>query len=565
MVKITNHLIKINGENHKPPSEQNKVQGNFIGTDLSGVAALGNSIFGIYFGDNAFNNLIGGIVPEAGNVIAFNGAFGVACGGASNPGTGNVFLSNLIHSNGALGIDLNHGDGVTPNDPGDGDTGTNNLQNFPELQSAYSDETSIRVAGTINSTKETEFKLQFFFNNTCDPDGYGEGEKFLGETVLTTNGSGNQIFTEYLTANFPVTFPSCITATATGPDGTSEFGACEPLRMLIQPVVVEIIPGESAFFGRSIPHFMSSAGFHSSWPGSDVVMTLTTPSGRIINRSTTDPDVYHENGPTYENYLVSNPEAGRWTVQLFGSDIPPGGEDVTLIVSGEPTEPTMLINVDIKPGGHPNSINCLNENGLIPVAILTSPDFNALSLDHTKVSFGLTGVEATEHHVKKNGEPKRHEKDVDGDGNKDLVFHFRFGDTGLDCASQQSILMGETDEGLMVMGIDEVRMVGLFPKGEGLAGDGSISGIPGKYLLEEAYPNPFNPVTHIRYGLPNPSNVRIEVFDMLGRRISTLVEGQKPAGYHTVDFDGSNLSSGVYLYRLQAGDFVDVKKMVLMK
>jgi hypothetical protein len=238
-----------------------------------------------------------------------------------------------------------------------------------------------------------------------------------------------------------------------------------------------------------------------------------------------------------------------------------------------PTEPTMLINVDIKPEGEPNSINCLNENGLIPVAILTSPDFDALSIDHTMVNFGLTGIEATEYHVKKNGEVKRHEEDVDGDGDKDLVFHFRFGDTGLDCASEQATLMGETDEGLMVMGIDEARMVGLFPKGEGLAGGVSFTEIPDKFLLEEAYPNPFNPVTHIRYGLPTSSTGRIEIYDMLGRKVSTLVDGNKAAGYHIAAFDGSNLSSGIYLYRLQAGDpesssgqvFVDVKKMILMK
>ncbi len=85
------------------------------------------------------------------------------------------------------------------------------------------------------------------------------------------------------------------------------------------------------------------------------------------------------------------------------------------------------------------------------------------------------------------------------------------------------------------------------------------------FVLYPAYPNPFNPKTTIRYELPKSSIVKIEVFDVFGQSVVTLVDKRKPAGYHTVDFDGSNLASGIYLYRIQASDFVHVKKMVLMK
>ena len=89
--------------------------------------------------------------------------------------------------------------------------------------------------------------------------------------------------------------------------------------------------------------------------------------------------------------------------------------------------------------------------------------------------------------------------------------------------------------------------------------------IPQKFQLFQNYPNPFNPVTHIRYGFPKTSDVRIEIFNILGQRVSTLINARKTAGYHSVDFDGSQLSSGVYIYRIQAGDFIETKKMVLMK
>lgn len=85
------------------------------------------------------------------------------------------------------------------------------------------------------------------------------------------------------------------------------------------------------------------------------------------------------------------------------------------------------------------------------------------------------------------------------------------------------------------------------------------------FTLSQNYPNPFNPVTHIRFGLPNSSKVKIEVFTISGEKIATLLDAYKPAGYHTVDFDGGNLASGVYLYRIQAGNYVKTEKMVLMK
>lgn len=86
-----------------------------------------------------------------------------------------------------------------------------------------------------------------------------------------------------------------------------------------------------------------------------------------------------------------------------------------------------------------------------------------------------------------------------------------------------------------------------------------------EYDLSQNYPNPFNPATVIRYHLPVSSEVRLDVFDLLGRRVAVLVDGQKNAGTHRVSFDASSLSSGIYFYRLEAGDFTGIRKMILMK
>ena len=87
--------------------------------------------------------------------------------------------------------------------------------------------------------------------------------------------------------------------------------------------------------------------------------------------------------------------------------------------------------------------------------------------------------------------------------------------------------------------------------------------VPGEYSLAQNYPNPFNPSTSIRYGLPNRSLVTLTVFNTLGQEVVQLVNGEQGAGYHELKLDGSGLSSGVYLYRLRAGEFVATKKLAL--
>jgi hypothetical protein len=88
---------------------------------------------------------------------------------------------------------------------------------------------------------------------------------------------------------------------------------------------------------------------------------------------------------------------------------------------------------------------------------------------------------------------------------------------------------------------------------------------PGEYLLSQNYPNPFNPTTKIKYQIPNSGFVTLKVYDLLGREVATLVNEEKPVGSYEIKFNGSHLSSGIYFYKLQAGDYTEVKKMTLMR
>jgi len=95
--------------------------------------------------------------------------------------------------------------------------------------------------------------------------------------------------------------------------------------------------------------------------------------------------------------------------------------------------------------------------------------------------------------------------------------------------------------------------------------DEENSDVPQYFRLAQNYPNPFNPTTTINFDLPQSSTVRLSVFDLLGREVSVLVNERREAGHHSVNFNGFDLSSGVYFYRLQAGEFVQTRNFVLLR
>ncbi len=107
--------------------------------------------------------------------------------------------------------------------------------------------------------------------------------------------------------------------------------------------------------------------------------------------------------------------------------------------------------------------------------------------------------------------------------------------------------------------IDDVRLVKMGP------GKLTVTEQPVLFALHQNYPNPFNPITVISYDLPLNSRVSLKVYDLLGKEISSLVDAIQESGVKSVEFDASNLASGVYLYRIQAGDFVASKKLVVIK
>ena len=259
-------------------SSNNIIQGNFIGTDATGTGPLGNMDDGIFGGRNT---TVGGTGAGEGNVIAFNGLRGISNNGTL--GTSNSYRGNSIHSNGTsgslftpgLGIELGPA-GPNANDPGDSDTGANNLQNFPIITSTMAAGGSTNVKGSLNSSASSSFNLDFYRNSACDPSGNGEGEHFIGSTLVTTDASGN--------ANFDITFAvstgasEVLTATATDLAGnTSEFSPCATVGSIGLSIGdVSAVEGNSGTTNFSFPVTLQSAATQ------DVIVTFATQVGSAV-------------------------------------------------------------------------------------------------------------------------------------------------------------------------------------------------------------------------------------------------------------------------------------------
>ncbi len=268
------------------------VEGNFIGTDLTGTINIGNGGSGVRI-TTGTNNTIGGTASDAGNTIAYNSQDGITLDNSA--GTGNSLLRNLIHSNSGIGIDIDN-DGVTANDAGDSDTGANALQNFPVLTTANIESGSeVTITGSLNSTASTDFRIEFFRNTVAtgqDGSEYGEGEDYLGFVDITTDGSGNATINTTLSA--AVLAGEFITATATISLGSGNYGNTSEFGLNIVAVDFNDVPVITSNGGGTIANVNVTEG----------TTFVTTVTG-------TDADLP---GDTLSYSLVGGADAGRFTI-----------------------------------------------------------------------------------------------------------------------------------------------------------------------------------------------------------------------------------------------------------
>jgi len=225
---------------------------------------------------------------------------------------------------------------------------------------------------------------------------------------------------------------------------------------------------------------------------------------------------------------------------------------------------------DIKPQSCPNPLNVKNK-GTIPVAILGTADFDVNDIDVSTVQ--LEGVDPLRSSIEDESTPvtggEQCECTTDGpDGFDDLTLKFDAQDI-VDALGPVSngdelelTITGSLLDGTPFEGSDCVII-----KAKGLGKDlsGNSSNVPEEYALFENFPNPFNPSTTIQFAIPEQSFVKLDIYNSLGERVTTLVAETLAAGIYSFNWNATYLPSGVYIYSIQSKDFFESKKMILMK
>ncbi len=207
-----------------------RIQGNYIGTDITGNVAMGNAFSGIFVSVNNVDALIGGAAAGEGNLIANSSGLGINT--ANDPGISRIaILGNSIHSNNFMGLDLN-GDGVTNNDAGDADIGVNDLLNYPVII----DTSESAGNTTINYSLDVpagDYRIEFFSNIAADSSGNGEGENFLGFQNITSAGTGSENFSHVIAGTGIINIAA--TATEIDPTAPSGFGSTSEFSVTLIP------------------------------------------------------------------------------------------------------------------------------------------------------------------------------------------------------------------------------------------------------------------------------------------------------------------------------------------
>ena len=288
------------------------MQGNYVGTDATGEGALGNSSNGIVIFLEANDNLIGGNENGAGNIIAFNARVGVLLDNPA-PTVRNRISRNSIFSNGDLGIDLSLAteepftDGVTPNDPGDSDTGPNNLQNFPEITAVgLIDNGDLVFQYSVDSEPANAsypLTIEFFAS-----DSSGEGMRFLGDDIYTQAefGTGAKFANLGSSTGLEIVLGDSVVATATDSSGnTSEFS----------PINVVGVITSIAEAGDNLPKVF---GLHQNYPNPfnpETRIQFGLPTASQVSLK-----VYNVLGQEVRELVDKHYAAGSHNVQWGGKD-----------------------------------------------------------------------------------------------------------------------------------------------------------------------------------------------------------------------------------------------------
>lgn len=284
--------------------------------------------------------------------------------------------------------------------------------------------------------------------------------------------------------------------------------------------------------------------------------------GSVQNCAMAGNHLYLNGGNGLQGYDISDPAYPRYlgsrlaepSAVVIQGDYVISGNRVYPLDCNYRNEP-FEITAFAFPGYEPGPVDCADPPGEIMVMVPTTPEFEALRLDHETVVFGPG--QATEVHRDRFG-LVRHEKDRDLDGDLDQVFHFRTKETGLRCTDTQAVLTGRTFDNLDVVATVIMPSVDSYTKDMA------------QPLGADLYPNPFNPLTELHLTLGQPDKVTVAVYDVKGRMVVRLQDGFLPAGKHDITWQGEDsgarpVPAGVYFFQIATPSESLVRRAVLVR
>lgn len=259
-----------------------QVFANLIGLAADGVTPLGNDGDGVHI-SNSSGNVIGGSAAGMGNVIACNGATGPGRGVNILSGINNAVEGNAIYANKTLGIDLGN-DGVTKNDA-TGHTGPNNFQDFPVLASVTGDGAHATVTGTMTGVAGSIYTLDFYDNATAAHGGYGEGQVYVGSIQVTIGSDGTASFTATFAQpvagdQSPLTQWSVTATDATG--NTSEFSLDAAEAIVMASTTTLSSSADPSTFGQTVTFTATVSGAGPTPTGTVQLSIDGTPVGGAV-------------------------------------------------------------------------------------------------------------------------------------------------------------------------------------------------------------------------------------------------------------------------------------------
>ena len=585
------------------PASDNRVQGNFIGTDITGTADLNNGFIGVEI--NGSGNIIGGPEAGAGNVISGNYLIcKILIVGAS---TKNIVQGNLIGTDvggtktiGGLGSGIIIAGAADNTIGGTGAASRNIISGNVSGVVIFGGMTRTVVQGNFIGTDITGTRVlgnRFFGVAITNASGniIGGSEPGAGNVISGSDSNGVRLFSfldsglsrdNIVQGNLIGTDSSGTVLLGNGANGIS-------IENTVGTSVQNNIIAASVLNGVQVTGDTSTSNvirgntiFNNGGLGIELGEDGVTPND--AGDGDTGPN-NRQNFPvltsaiaggsiTIEGMLNSTPETS-FEIEFFANsecDVSGHGEGeiflgtaaVTTDADGNASFNVTLADVELRggfitatatdPDGNTSEFSrCLPVQVLPAAPKLIAPEDSASNLPTTVDFVWQALADAESYHLQL--------------ATSAFFTVLVFNDSTLtDTTLEVSGLTDTTTYYWRVrarnaVGFGPYSEVRTFTTGVTTTVDAKTSNLPRHFILHQNYPNPFNPATTIRYALPRKAAVRLVVSDLLGREVAVLVEEEQPAGWHSVTFDASQLPSGVYLYRLEAGDFVQARKMVVLK